>query len=223
MAKPPKKTEYTPEHKAKMQKRGAEFTVRRRTTKKKVRAELEAGEHQDPLEDPPLMNAMDLIIEDPIHGNSSYKPEYARIAQEMCRLGATDIELARALGISLSTMWGWQSRHEEFFRACIIGEDYAMIRVERALYGRATGYTYPEVDIRVVDKQLVMTPILTHIPPDVGAASRLLKAWNREKWGDEAKLSISADETFKNIWEAISQGTTIPIVDNLAGDGDGSE
>ncbi|MDB5674596.1 MAG: Phage protein, partial [Sphingomonas bacterium] len=34
---------------------------------------------------------------------SPYKPEFARIAQRLCRNGATDIEVADILGISVRT------------------------------------------------------------------------------------------------------------------------
>jgi hypothetical protein len=40
---------------------------------------------------------------------------YAKIAAQMCKLGATDADLAAAFGVTTVTIWNWQSRYEEFF------------------------------------------------------------------------------------------------------------
>jgi hypothetical protein len=198
-----------------MRRRGAKYQHARRVTRAKVQEELDNG-HQDHLtkEDPPLLDAMDLVVgEHHLHPNNSYRPEYCTVAEEIARLGGTDIELARALGKSLSTIWGWQGRHEEFFRACILGKDLPNKRVERALYNRAVGYSYPEIKLHVIEGTVVATPVLTHIPPDVAAATRWLKSRDRENWGDEAKLQLSADESFQNIWKAISAGQTVALTE----------
>ena len=40
------------------------------------------------------------------HGGrpSSYKPEYAKMARHLCKLGATDADLAEAFGVSVVTI-----------------------------------------------------------------------------------------------------------------------
>src|SRR3569623_1059887 len=45
---------------------------------------------------------------------SPYKPDFARIAGRLCRNGATDIEVADILGISVLT----------FFRRCLLHAEY---------------------------------------------------------------------------------------------------
>lgn len=217
--KRPKK-EKTRTQKETMQQRGGRYTAQRRATRKKVQEEIAAGATLV-REDPPLMDPMDLMLH--LHPNDSYRPEYDAMAAEMAALGGTDIEIARALGRSLSTIWGWQSRHESFFRACILGKDLPKKRVEKAMYARAVGYTYPELDIRVVNGTIVATPILKHLPPDVTAGFRYLEAHDRETYGREAKLNLSSDESFTALWQMVSTGQTIPLQGMAPAADEGSE
>jgi hypothetical protein len=224
--RPPKGKAKKPRtNKATMQRRGREHAVNRRAKSEKIFAELEAEleRRQNPPEDPPLMDATDLLppgepVEE-LRGlekqgrGTTYRSEYARIAQSMCELGATDIQLARALGVSLSTMWGWQARHEEFFRAMIVGKDLPDEKVVRALYQRAVGYTYPEVELKTVRGEVKAFPKLTHIPPDVTACQAWLRARRRSEWNPAANLNLTSDESFQNLWLAVSQGQTMPMID----------
>ena len=73
---------------------------------------------------------------------TAYKPEFAKQAAKLCELGATDQELAAFFKVSLSTIYLWRNTHAEFSEAVIAGKDKADARVERALFGRAVGYSY---------------------------------------------------------------------------------
>lgn len=212
--------------KAAARRKGSNNTVRRRQTAEKVAAELEAGLDEEQRAMPPLMDAFDLLPppapipeltaqekHDGGRGATTYREEYARIARMMCELGATDIQVAQALGVTLSTMWGWQSRHEEFFRAMIIGKDLPDEKVVRALYQRAVGYTYPEIQLKTVGGRLYTIPTLTHIPPDVSACMGWLRARRREEWSETKNLNLTSDETFKNLWLAVAKGQTLPMID----------
>src|SRR3569623_1989931 len=63
---------------------------------------------------------------------SPYKPDFARIAERLCRNGATDIEVADILGISVRTFYRWCLLHDEFTAAVRVGKDAADDRVARA-------------------------------------------------------------------------------------------
>jgi hypothetical protein len=52
----------------------------------------------------------------------------------MCKLGATNADLAEAFGVSTRTIWRWRSNNREFCQALRIGKGPADDRVERALY-----------------------------------------------------------------------------------------
>ncbi|MES2046476.1 MAG: helix-turn-helix domain-containing protein [Pseudomonadota bacterium] len=114
---------------------------------------------------------------------SSYKPEFARIAQRLCRNGATDIEVADILGISVRTFYRWRLLHAEFTAAVRVGKDAADDRVERALYQRAVGYEH--VAEKIVTPKgggPVVMPYMMHVPADVRAAMHWLAIRRPEPW-----------------------------------------
>src|SRR5271166_5903120 len=50
---------------------------------------------------------------------TDYRPEYGSIARAMCRLGATDFDLAQEFGVSTFTIWKWRSKYEDFSNALL--------------------------------------------------------------------------------------------------------
>jgi len=114
---------------------------------------------------------------------SPYKPDFARIAQRLCRNGATDIEVADILGISVRTFYRWCLLHDEFTAAVRTGQDAADDRVERALYQRAVGYDY--VAEKIVTPKgggPVAVPYNMHVPADVRAALHWLAIRRPKPW-----------------------------------------
>jgi hypothetical protein len=114
---------------------------------------------------------------------SPYKPDFARIAERLCRNGATDIEVADILGISVRTFYRWCLLHDEFTAAVRTGKDAADDRVERALYQRAVGYDYTAEKI-VTPKgggPVVMFYTM-HVPADVRAAMHWLAIRRPTPW-----------------------------------------
>jgi hypothetical protein len=196
-----------------VQKRGAQLTAMRRAKANKIKKQIRESGPQPLPEEPTLIDASDLPLLSNDNGNSKYRPEYASFAKEMCRLGATDIEVARGLGISLSCLWRWQAKYDDFFRAFLEGKEHCDDRVERALYHRAVGYSYPAVKIMNYQGQPVVVPYIEHVPPDVGAASKWLKSRRKEQWGEQQEINITGDESFKQIWLAISTGQILPMIE----------
>jgi len=115
---------------------------------------------------------------------SPYKPDFARIAGRLCRNGATDLEVADILGISVRTFYRWCLLHDEFTAAVRTGKAAADDRVERALYQRAVGYDY--VAEKIVTPKgggPVVMPYTVHIPADVRAAMHWLAIRRPKPWG----------------------------------------
>jgi hypothetical protein len=62
----------------------------------------------------------------------------------LCKLGATDEELARVLGVNEATLCRWQKAHPELRKAIRASKLVADIKVATKLYDLATGFEYEE-------------------------------------------------------------------------------
>ena len=116
---------------------------------------------------------------------SKFKSEFIAQAEKLCRLGATDAELASFFEVDVATLNRWKSENEEFCASIKLGKEPADARVERSLFARATGYEHPDTDIRVIEGQIVETPIIKRYPPDTTAAIFWLKNRKKEEWRDK--------------------------------------
>jgi hypothetical protein len=76
---------------------------------------------------------------------TKYRPEHCRQATMLCKLGATDEEMARCFGVNEATIYRWQKAHPEFREAIRAGKIVADIKIAEKLYDLATGYEYEEV------------------------------------------------------------------------------
>lgn len=126
---------------------------------------------------------------------SKYKPEFSTQAAKLCALGATDSQLADFFEVAVSTISLWKVEHPEFSEALKLAKDEADAKVEQSLYRRAMGYEHDETDIRVVDKEIVQTPIRKHYPPDTTACIFWLKNRKAAQWRDKVEQIVSGELT----------------------------
>lgn len=138
---------------------------------------------------------------------TKYKPEYAKIAKQMCELGATDPQLAEAFDVTISTITLWKVTYPEFSAAIKISKDVSDNLVEQSLYKRALGYECEEMDVRVIEGKVVQTPVRKVYPPDPTAMIFWLKNRQKEKWRDKQEVqhsgSIMAEMTDEQLEAAI--------------------
>lgn len=99
------------------------------------------------------------------------------------------MEIADFFGIDVRTLYRWKNDNDEFCQSLKAGKAEADERVERSLFSRALGYEHPEVDIRVVDKEIVQTQIIKHYPPDTTAAIFWLKNRKPAEWRDRQEVT----------------------------------
>lgn len=125
---------------------------------------------------------------------SSYKPEYAAQAEKLCRLGATDIEIADFFEVATSTLYRWKSLHSEFSEALKAGKEASDARVERSLYAKATGYTYDAVKIMQYEGEVIEAPYREHVAPDTAAAIFWLKNRRPAEWRDKIQQEHSGPD-----------------------------
>jgi len=123
---------------------------------------------------------------------TKYDPGYhPNKAYQLCLLGLTDEELAKIFDIAVSTLNLWKVDHSEFSESVKKGKDYADANVADRLYQRAMGYEHYDVDIRVVDHEIVQTPLIKHYPPDTTAGIFWLKNRQPKKWRDKQELGMT--------------------------------
>lgn len=122
---------------------------------------------------------------------SKYKAEFAKEAAKLCKLGATDAQLADFFEVSVSTINLWKVQHKEFSESVKVPKAEADEKVEQSLYRRAMGYEHDEVDIKVVAGALVQTPIRRYYPPDSTAMIFWLKNRKPGEWRDKQDVELS--------------------------------
>ena len=113
-----------------------------------------------------------------------YQPEYAEQAAELCRLGATDEELAEHFEVCVRTIYRWRNSHEEFAKAVVCGKEHADARVERSLYARAVGCSVERTKVfkHAGDPDPVYATYKHQLAPDSNAALQWLRVRQPRKW-----------------------------------------
>ncbi|GJJ79442.1 hypothetical protein PcPA57_01620 [Pasteurella canis] len=109
----------------------------------------------------------------------------------MCPLGATDKDIANFFEVFESTLNIWKNEYPEFLESIKKGKMLADANVAERLYKRALGYEATDVDIRVIENQIVETPLIKHYPPDPTSAILGLKNRQPKKWRDKQVQEIS--------------------------------
>ncbi len=145
---------------------------------------------------------------------TGYRPEYAAIALAMCKLGASDLDLAEEFSVDTSTIWHWRCKHEEFFNALSEGKDAWDDRIERGLAMRAAGYSVHTEKLFHYEGTIVRAQTIEHFPPDIGAIKMWLGNRRPAAWKDKQEVKIDGSDAFLRLWHAISDGTAEKMLGN---------
>lgn len=79
------------------------------------------------------------IEQNPVGRPTDYRPEMAEQAEKLCRLGATDKELADFFDVTERTIGNWKIEHDGFFQSLKRGKILADAEVANSLYLKALG------------------------------------------------------------------------------------
>jgi hypothetical protein len=118
---------------------------------------------------------------------SKYVPAFAAQAAKLCKLGATDRDLAGFFDVDERTINRWKIEHEDFCQSLKLGKEEADKRVEQSLYRRATGYSHDAVKIFNDEGAPLVVPYVEHYPPDTTACIFWLKNRKPAEWRDKVE------------------------------------
>lgn len=129
---------------------------------------------------------------------AKWRPAYVKICAKMALGGATDREMADALGVAVRNFHRWKIAYPALAAALKLGKTVPDDNVERSLYNRAMGYSF-EAEELFVDRlgQEHRMPCVKHIPPDVTACIFYLKNRRPDEWRDRQEIHhtlTSADD-----------------------------
>lgn len=116
---------------------------------------------------------------------TKYRPDYPRQAKALCKLGATDKDLADAFSVSELTINRWKLEFPEFRKSLTRDKDQVDGQVQQRLFMRAMGYSQEAVKHMVVAGKLRTIKYTERFPPDVTACIFWLKNRQPALWRDK--------------------------------------
>jgi hypothetical protein len=149
---------------------------------------------------------------------TDYKDEYCEQVEKLCKLGATDSEIADFFEVVESTVNLWKLEHPEFSESIKRGKILADADVAQALHKRALGYQYREVTFEKIGAKEETTEVgeegmetiesdqykkkvvIKEVPGDVAAQNIWLK--NRrgrvikgaQRWADKVETGFTDND-----------------------------
>lgn len=132
----------------------------------------------------------------PVGRPTKFKDEYCEQVEKLCKLGATDKEIADFFGIAESTLNNWKIAEPKFVESLKKGKMVADMEVANSLHKRATGYDQEIVKVFQFQGEPVIVPVIERVAPDTGAAMAWLKNRRPKEWRD--KQEIQQETTIKS-------------------------
>lgn len=125
---------------------------------------------------------------------SKYRPELDEQAEKLCRLGATDKEIAAFFGVRESTLNNWKLKHPSFVESLKRGKDEVDALVEQSLFRRAMGYSHQSEKVFQYQGGIVRAKTVEHYAPDTTACIFWLKNRQPDSWRDRREDSQGGDD-----------------------------
>lgn len=125
---------------------------------------------------------------------TKYKEEFNDQVEKLCKLGATDKEIADFFDIAESTVNEWKHTYPKFSESIKRGKTEADAMVASKLYHRAIGYEHADVDIKMYEGGIIETPLIKHYPPDPTSIIFWLKNRQPGKWRDKQEIDQKTEQ-----------------------------
>lgn len=116
---------------------------------------------------------------------SKYHDKVCEQATKLCRLGATDKQVADFFEIAESTLHKWKLDYPEFSEALKTGKLLSDSEVANSLYRRALGYSHDAVKIMTLAGAIEKVAYTEHYPPDTTACIFWLKNRQPQLWREK--------------------------------------
>ena len=136
------------------------------------------------------------------------KPHIEKV-KEWAASGATNKEIAEALGIGLSTLQTYKTKYKEFQEAFARGRVAVCCDIKAALLKKALGFSYQE-EKKVARKDksgeniVVVERYDRYVPPSETAAAMLLRNYD-ETWRDSDDISIKFKQQEQELKKKIAE------------------
>jgi len=127
---------------------------------------------------------------------SLYNPDnHPKKAGELALVGKTDIQIAKALGISEVTLNTWKKQYPDFLLSLKDNKDIVDAGVVNSLLQRANGYEYTEISEKEdPEKGLIRTTTIKKVAPDVTAQIFWLKNRQPKDWRDKRDMELTGKD-----------------------------
>lgn len=125
-------------------------------------------------------------------------PEGLLKIEGWARDGLTDEQIAKNIGVSVSTLNNWKIKYVEILESLKRGKEVVDRQVENALLKRALGYTYEEI---TYEGGVETKRVVKEVVPDTTAQIFWLKNRKREAWADRQNIELSQpiDDSIKEM------------------------
>jgi hypothetical protein len=128
---------------------------------------------------------------------TDYREHFNEQAEKLCKLGATDKELADFFNVNEDTIHEWKKVHPSFSESIKAGKQLADANVAQRLYERAMGFEHDSEEIKVISiggedggSEIVRVPVRKIYPPDSTAAIFWLKNRRPKEWRDKQDVAM---------------------------------
>lgn len=130
---------------------------------------------------------------------TKFEPEFCQQAKLLCKLGATNDDMAEFFGVHVSTFHDWRKANPELDEAIKLGRIVADSKVADSLYKRARGYRHKAIKHFIHEGCVIAEEYIEHYPPDTAACIFWLKNRRPDLWQDKKEVTNSAVEKAEKI------------------------
>ena len=140
-----------------------------------------------------------------------YVKPFLKQITDWARSGATEKEIADALGVALSTFSDYKNKYSELSDALRAGRKAVVLNVKAALYRKAIGFEYEEMRGIKKDGKVVSTEIFKrYAPPDTTAAAMILRNYEDE-WRDKDSAQTDFKRQELEIKKALAEANNFDV------------